>query len=42
MKEGDMVDSDRAFWLAVYRAVCAIAKAIKRWKLGGKENDEND
>lgn len=29
-----MTAADRAFWLAVYRAVCAIAAAIKRRYLG--------
>lgn len=26
---------ERAFWLAVYRALMAVAAAIKRYKLGG-------
>lgn len=26
-------DTDRLFWLALYRAVMAIADAIKRYKL---------
>lgn len=28
-------DPERAFWLALYRAVLAIAEAIKTYKLGG-------
>lgn len=28
-------DPERAFWLAIYRAVLAIAEAIKAYKLGG-------
>jgi hypothetical protein len=33
-----MVDSDRAFWLAVYRGLMAIAAAIKRYKI--EESDD--
>jgi hypothetical protein len=33
-KFGEMMpDPDRAFWLAVYRGLMAIAAAIKRYKL---------
>jgi hypothetical protein len=28
-----MIDSDRAFWLAVYRGLMTIADAIKKYKL---------
>jgi len=28
-----MKAADRAFWLAIYRAIMAIAAAIKRYKL---------
>ena len=39
-----MNQADRAFWLAVYRALCAIAKAIKkRWlECGPSEPNEYD
>jgi hypothetical protein len=29
-----MSNPDRAFWLAVYRGLMAIAAAVKRYKLG--------
>ena len=40
MGEGEMSDVDRAFWEAIYRALCAICKAIKRYKLGNDNVDE--
>lgn len=30
-------DPERAFWLAIYRAVLAVAEAIKRYKLHGAD-----
>ena len=33
MGEGEMNDVDRQFWEAVYRALCAICKAIKKYKI---------
>lgn len=33
----DQTKTDRLFWLAVYRALLAIANAIKRYKLGERE-----
>jgi len=32
-----MPDPDRAFWEAIYRAVCAIAAAIKKRYLSDKK-----
>jgi hypothetical protein len=32
--------TDYAFWLAIYRAVMAIAAAIKRYKLDQNKNDD--
>jgi len=37
-----MSEPDRLFWLAVYRALCSITAAIKKWKLGDIKNDEDD
>jgi hypothetical protein len=36
------MSNDRLFWLAVYRAVMALAAAIKRYKLDQGECDDND
>jgi hypothetical protein len=35
-----IINSDYVFWLAIYRAVMAIAAAIKRYKLDQNKNDE--
>ena len=34
--------TDREFWLAFYRALIMICKAIKKRHLGGKVTDENN
>jgi hypothetical protein len=31
----DQTKTDRLFWLAIYRALLAMAAAIKQYRLGG-------
>jgi hypothetical protein len=40
--EWAMTNDDHLFWLAVYRAVMALAAAIKRYKLQGEDYGKDE